>query len=90
MQNEFQVIVTEIGKGKGTLGKLVADDTVYNKLNATVDKVNSIVDETPTPARVPRGKFLKDPALFNNANQGNCSTGHGRHQYRQGHAGQAR
>ena len=42
---EFQGLVNEVGTGKGTLGKLISDDTLYNKVNATLDKVNVAIDD---------------------------------------------
>ena len=51
---EFQKLVNEVTEGNGTIGKLISDDELYQKVNGTVDKLNA--------------KLVKDPVLFNNAN----------------------
>ena len=38
--SEFQGLVNQVAQGKGTLGKLFSDEELYNKVNATVDKLN--------------------------------------------------
>jgi len=55
------------GSGKGTLGKLFSDEELYNKANATVDKLNLVIDDL-NAGKGSAGKFLKDPTLYNNAN----------------------
>jgi len=36
---DLQIITAAIASGKGSLGKLVNDDTLYTHLNSSVDKL---------------------------------------------------
>ncbi len=47
---------------------MLRSDELYNKLDASIDKVNQIADDMQAgPGSI--GKLLKDPALYNNANK---------------------
>ena len=51
--------------GKGTLGKLVTDDTLYNKMRDTSNNLATAtakLNETTTTA----GKLFSDPKLYDN------------------------
>ena len=50
---EFQGLVNQVAQGKGTLGKLFADEELYHKVNVTVDKLNIVIDDL-NAAKVPR------------------------------------
>ncbi len=50
--------MTEVTAGNGTLGKLLVDDELYRKANATVDKLNVIIDDL-NAGKGTAGKFLK-------------------------------
>ena len=41
----LQSLVDELNDGKGTLGKLLKDDTLYDNLNEVVDNTNSLINE---------------------------------------------
>ena len=53
---------------KGSMGKLLNSDELYNKANNAVDNLNKIIDEVNS-GQGTVGKFLKDPSLYNNANK---------------------
>ena len=53
----LNVLVNEMNAGKGTLGKLLKDDSLYDNLNEVVDNTNSLIDEVK-----------KDPRSFFNIN----------------------
>jgi len=54
--------------GKGSIGKLVADDTLYNHINDTVAKLDSMATQLDE-GKGTIGKLLKDETLANNLNQ---------------------
>ncbi len=41
----LRLIVDELNDGKGTLGKLLKDDSLYDNLNDVVDNTNSLINE---------------------------------------------
>lgn len=41
----LQSLVDELNNGKGTLGKLLKDDSLYDNLNEVVDNTNSLINE---------------------------------------------
>ena len=53
----LNILVNEMNAGKGTLGKLLKDDSLYDNLNEVVDNTNSLIDEVK-----------KDPRSFFNIN----------------------
>jgi phospholipid/cholesterol/gamma-HCH transport system substrate-binding protein len=42
LSSEVDAIVTDIRRGRGTLGKLLVDDTAYNRMNETMGIVNQM------------------------------------------------
>ena len=53
----LQSLVNEMNEGKGTLGKFLKDDSLYDNLNDVVENTNSLIDEVK-----------KDPRSFFNIN----------------------
>ena len=41
----LQSLVNEMNQGKGTLGKFLKDDSLYDNLNEVVDNTNSLINE---------------------------------------------
>ena len=41
----LNILVNEMNAGKGTLGKLLKDDSLYDNLNEVVDNTNSLINE---------------------------------------------
>ena len=69
---------------------LISRNDAYDKFIATLDKMNGVIDDMQQ-GKGTAGKFLKDPSLYNNANDtiANLKKSHRRHQCGQGHARQA-
>ncbi|HEX5000480.1 MAG TPA: MlaD family protein [Terriglobia bacterium] len=70
--SQVDSLVADAHNGKGTVGRLISDDTLYRNLNDSVTRLSNRVDELI--ARVEKGegtaaKFINDPALYNNANK---------------------
>jgi len=61
--NKADVIITEIQNGKGTLGKFLVDDTVYNQVVAIMAQVQKLAETLNSNRGV--GKFINDDALYN-------------------------
>ena len=59
-------ISSEIQKGHGTLGKIIYDQELYNKINKTADSVQSIVADVQE-GHGTLGKFLTDETLYQKA-----------------------
>ena len=67
LSDEISGIVQEVKDGQGTVGKLFADEALYNNLNATIRETEDVMKEI-RGGRGSAGKFINDPALYNNAN----------------------
>jgi exonuclease VII small subunit len=68
-----ETITGAIAQGKGSLGKLINDDTLYTRANSAVDRLDKItiaLDEGKGSA----GKLLKDDSLYNNLNAAVANT----------------
>ena len=60
-------IIAFVESGQGSVGKLISDDELYQKVNGTVDRLNVIIDDL-NAGKGTAGKLLKDPSLYNSAN----------------------
>jgi phospholipid/cholesterol/gamma-HCH transport system substrate-binding protein len=47
----LQSLVNEMNEGKGTLGKFLKDDSLYDNLNDVVENTNSLIDEVKKDPR---------------------------------------
>lgn len=56
-------ITTQITGGKGSIGKLLFDESFYNRLNSTVGSVNRLVEQTES-GRGTIGKLMVDPTAY--------------------------
>jgi phospholipid/cholesterol/gamma-HCH transport system substrate-binding protein len=65
--NGLQEMINAVSEGRGTLGKLLNDDSIYNDMVAISDDVKSIVRRVETGEGT-IGKLLKDDAVYDNAN----------------------
>src|SRR5581483_2915317 len=63
---KIEAIVGQVEVGKGTIGKLLVDETLYNKLEATVNQVQ-ILANTLNSRTGTIGKLVNDPTLYNQA-----------------------
>jgi phospholipid/cholesterol/gamma-HCH transport system substrate-binding protein len=62
--NKVNDIVDLIQSGKGSIGKLLVDETLYNRVLAIVDEVQKIA-AAMNSTRGTLGKLVYDPALYN-------------------------
>jgi phospholipid/cholesterol/gamma-HCH transport system substrate-binding protein len=65
---DFQVMVTDLQNGKGTLGKLLTDDAAYNNLNSLLAKSSNMVGNIQQ-GRGTLGKLVTSDELYGKANQ---------------------
>jgi len=60
-------IVAAIEQGQGTVGKLINDPSMFNRLNATLSEVQQMVNEIHA-GKGSVGKLIMDDELYNKAN----------------------
>lgn len=60
-------IVTTVESGKGSVGKLINDPTLYNRLNATIADMQAVVNKVGS-GQGSLGKLFNDDTLYNKAN----------------------
>lgn len=46
MMSNFETVATKIGEGEGTIGRLVTDEEIYEKLNETLDGTSRLLGQT--------------------------------------------
>ena len=63
MLTQMNTIVQDVGKGKGTLGKLVKDDTLYNDAKDVVANLKSVSSDIEQ-GKGTLGKLVKDDSLY--------------------------
>lgn len=63
VSSDFKKISSDIEKGKGTLGKLVKDDTLYNDARETVSSLKAVSKDIEQ-GKGTLGKLAKDEALY--------------------------
>ncbi len=61
-------IVDTISQGKGSVGALISDDTLYKRANATVGELQELAANLNN-GKGSIGKLLKDDSMYNNLNQ---------------------
>ena len=57
-------ITNQITKGQGSIGKLLYDETFYNKMNQTLTAANRVVEDVEK-GQGTIGKFMVDPTVYN-------------------------
>ena len=67
LSDEISVIVRNVKDGKGTVGRLFNDESLYNNLNATIRDTEDLMVQIRS-GQGSAGKFINDPALYNNTN----------------------
>ena len=60
---EIQTIIKQVEVGKGTIGKLLVDETLYNNLNATIKDVNQLSAQMNSGKGLV-GKLLYDETIY--------------------------
>jgi phospholipid/cholesterol/gamma-HCH transport system substrate-binding protein len=60
-------IMKNVREGKGTVGRLFNDESLYNNLNATIRDAEDLAAQIKS-GKGSAGRFIYDEALYNNAN----------------------
>ena len=60
-------IIAYVESGQGSIGKLIYDPSLYNRVNATVAEFQSVVNDI-SQANGSLGKLIEDDELYNRAN----------------------
>jgi len=60
-------VINRIDAGKGTLGRLISDDEIYNNLKTAVTSLNTVLMELNSPKGT-LGMLLKDPTFYEKLN----------------------
>jgi phospholipid/cholesterol/gamma-HCH transport system substrate-binding protein len=68
LSDEINIIVRNVKDGKGTVGRLFNDESLYNNLNTTIRDTEDLMVQIRS-GQGSAGKFVNDPALYNNANE---------------------
>ena len=73
--NEINEMVAEVNAGRGTLGKLLKDEQIYNeariaiaRFNTTAERIDNLVSAAQRGEGTV-GKLLTDDALYSSVNQ---------------------
>jgi phospholipid/cholesterol/gamma-HCH transport system substrate-binding protein len=66
--SSISLLLEEVQKGNGTIGKLINDPELYNRLVATLERIQSLV-ETMQDDKGTLGKLFHDPSLYNSAKE---------------------
>ena len=64
LTKDLRVLTSGIVKGQGTLGQLVTNRALYDQLNATLGRANSMLASFQNPSGTV-GRMLNDPTLYN-------------------------
>jgi len=64
LSEKLNEITQQITKGKGSIGKLLYDETFYNRMNETLTGMQTVVKNVQN-GQGTIGKFLVDPTLYN-------------------------
>ena len=67
LSDQLNDVVKDVREGKGTVGRLFNDESLYNNLNATIRDAEDLAQQIKS-GRGSAGKFVYDDALYNNAN----------------------
>ncbi len=68
LSDQLNEVVKDVREGKGTVGRLFNDESLYNNLNATIRDAEELATQIKS-GRGSAGKFIYDEALYNNANE---------------------
>jgi phospholipid/cholesterol/gamma-HCH transport system substrate-binding protein len=60
-------ILTQIESGSGSIGKLIYDETLYSRLNSSLNEVQRMINQV-SEGRGSVGKFLNSDELYNKVN----------------------
>src|SRR5215472_8011081 len=68
LSDELSSVVRDVKAGKGTVGRLFNDESLYNNLNAAVRDTEDLVVQIRS-GKGSAGRFINDPELYDNANE---------------------
>jgi phospholipid/cholesterol/gamma-HCH transport system substrate-binding protein len=68
LSDQLNDIVKNVRDGKGTVGRLFNDESLYNNLNATIADAEELARQIKS-GKGSAGKFIYDEALYTNANE---------------------
>jgi phospholipid/cholesterol/gamma-HCH transport system substrate-binding protein len=68
LSDQLSEVVKNVREGKGTVGRLFNDESLYNHLNATISDAEDLARQIKS-GRGSAGRFIYDEALYNNANE---------------------
>jgi phospholipid/cholesterol/gamma-HCH transport system substrate-binding protein len=60
---QVTLLLEDVRKGKGTIGKLIVDDAVYSELQGFLDAANGVVDNL-NRGQGTLGSLMKDPSAY--------------------------
>jgi phospholipid/cholesterol/gamma-HCH transport system substrate-binding protein len=66
--NRATLLLDDMRQGQGTIGRLVADPQVYNRLNQALDRFNELTGELQS-GQGTLAKLIHDPQLYDNAKE---------------------
>jgi phospholipid/cholesterol/gamma-HCH transport system substrate-binding protein len=67
VSDEVNGIVKKINEGRGTLGRVVNDEALYDNLNATIRETQGLINQI-NHGTGSAGRFVNDPKLYENLN----------------------
>jgi phospholipid/cholesterol/gamma-HCH transport system substrate-binding protein len=67
ISDQVNAIVNKVNEGKGTLGRVVNDEALYDNLNSAIRDTQGLINQI-NRGQGSAGKFVNDPALYNNLN----------------------
>ena len=67
LSDQLNDVVKDVREGKGTVGRLFNDESLYNNLNATIRDAEELAQQIKS-GKGSAGKFIYDEKLYNNAN----------------------
>ncbi|HEU5240159.1 MAG TPA: MlaD family protein [Pyrinomonadaceae bacterium] len=67
LSDQMNEVVKNVREGKGTVGRLFNDESLYNNLNATIHDAEDLARQIKS-GKGSAGRFIYDEALYNNAN----------------------
>jgi phospholipid/cholesterol/gamma-HCH transport system substrate-binding protein len=67
LSDQLNAVVKDVREGKGTVGRLFNDESLYNNLNATIRDAEELAQQLKS-GKGSAGKFIYDDAIYNNAN----------------------
>jgi phospholipid/cholesterol/gamma-HCH transport system substrate-binding protein len=68
ISSDIKEVTEDIRQGRGTVGKLLRDETLYTSLNQTILRAENLITAIKEGEGT-AGRLISDPALYNQANE---------------------